>query len=159
MNEEFGYSVLVVEDEAVNRLTLERMLTKKGCLVSCVENGQEAVAALESTSYDCVLMDVRMPVMDGIQATKKIRSLDRRSRNVPVIALTAYAMPGDREKCLDAGMDDGLTARGIFTGQTGMLTMLETCHEQRKKIRQELWMTLSTQSRYVDVTARLTGLI
>lgn len=108
MNEEFGYSVLVVEDEAVNRLTLERMLTKKGCLVSCVENGQEAVVALESTSYDCVLMDVRMPVMDGIQATKKIRSLDRRSRNVPVIALTAYAMPGDREKCLDAGMDDYL---------------------------------------------------
>jgi PAS domain S-box-containing protein len=100
-------SFLLAEDNAVNRLFLNRALRRAGHSVIEAENGKEALEKLASVRVDCVLMDVQMPVMDGMQATRKIR----RSRlgpidpTIPIVAMTAYAMKGDREKCLNAGMD------------------------------------------------------
>jgi CheY-like chemotaxis protein len=74
--------------------------------VEVVENGEQVLAALEKDDYDCILMDVRMPVLDGVEATKKIRQSKSGYKDVPIIALTAHAMLGDRQKFLDAGMDE-----------------------------------------------------
>jgi two-component system, sensor histidine kinase and response regulator len=102
--------VLVVEDKAVNRKVAERLLEKRGHHVSMAENGKEALAALEKDTYDLVFMDVQMPVLDGIEATRSIRVKEKNTAlHQHIIALTAYAMIGDREKFLAAGMDAYLT--------------------------------------------------
>lgn len=84
------------------------MVAQFGYSVDCCSNGREALAALEKTAYHLVLMDVQMPVMDGLEATRMIRSPQSRVKNhaVKIIAMTAYAMKGDRERCLEAGMDE-----------------------------------------------------
>ena len=105
-----GVRVLVAEDNAVNRRVVERMLIKEHCEVDVVVNGLEVVAAMEKKTYDVILMDMQMPEMDGLTATQSIREMERiNSRHVPIVALTANAMKGDRERCLEAGMDDYLT--------------------------------------------------
>jgi len=103
--------VLVAEDNPVNQLLAIRLLEKRGHLVVITANGREALAALEKDTYDLVLMDVQMPVMDGLEATSALRQKEKRDLGIhqPVIALTAHAMKGDRERCLAAGMDDYLT--------------------------------------------------
>jgi two-component system, sensor histidine kinase and response regulator len=89
---------------------LKGLLRTKGYLVEVVNNGREALAALEKRSYDVVLMDVQMPEMDGLEATAAIRGNEKISgAHLPVIAVTAYAMPEDRERCMNAGMDDYLS--------------------------------------------------
>ncbi|NJN64835.1 MAG: response regulator, partial [Acidobacteria bacterium] len=103
-------SVLLVEDNRVNRRVVERMLVKSGHRVTEATNGAEAITALERESFDLILMDVQMPVMDGFEATAAIRARERASRvRTPIVALTAHAMKGDRERCLEAGMDDYLS--------------------------------------------------
>ncbi len=104
--------VLVAEDNAVNQRVIVRLLEKMGHIPIVTFNGQEAVEAYESRPFDLALMDVQMPVMDGLAATKAIReseALHPGRRRLPIMALTAYAMRGDRERCLAAGMDDYLT--------------------------------------------------
>ncbi|OIQ98820.1 signal transduction histidine-protein kinase BarA [mine drainage metagenome] len=100
--------VLVAEDNAANQQVARRLLERRGLRIDTVANGQEALRALETVPYDLVLMDVQMPVMDGLEATRRIRQAGSRVLNpeVPIVALTAYAMAGDRERCLEAGMDD-----------------------------------------------------
>ncbi|OEU64998.1 MAG: hypothetical protein BA863_08745 [Desulfovibrio sp. S3730MH75] len=98
--------VLVAEDEQVNQMLIETLLIKQGIHPVCVKNGQEALEMLESNSFDMVLMDVQMPVLDGMSATKSIRSSGKSYADMPVIALTAYAMGGDKEKFLEAGFSD-----------------------------------------------------
>jgi two-component system sensor histidine kinase EvgS len=100
--------LLLVEDEEINRLSARLILEKKGHQVVTANNGEEALNALRGSPYDCVLMDVQMDVMDGVEATKRIRSgssgvLDAQ---VPIIAMTAYVLTGDREKFIEAGMND-----------------------------------------------------
>ncbi|MCH6258012.1 response regulator [Puniceicoccaceae bacterium K14] len=103
--------VLLVEDNAVNQLVAQGILNNMGFRSDVAANGKEAIKALESLPYDLVLMDVQMPEMDGLEATRVIRDRGSRVRdhNVPVIALTAHAKREDRQTCLDAGMDDYLS--------------------------------------------------
>ena len=101
--------VLVVEDNPVNQKVVCHMLRKMGFGVELAEDGQQGVDRLRNGSFDLVLMDCQMPVMDGYEATRTIRSLNDGRARVPVVALTANAMEGDREKCLAAGMDDYLS--------------------------------------------------
>lgn len=102
--------VLVAEDVAVNRLLMREALQRGGHTVTLVENGQLAVEAVQATDlYDVVLMDIQMPELDGIGATRAIRSLGGRFERLPIIALTANAMEGQQREYIDAGMDDCVT--------------------------------------------------
>ncbi len=102
--------VLVAEDNPANQRLVLRVLEKLGYRADAVANGEEALDALAIAPYDVVLMDVQMPVLDGLSATRRLRAPNSNARNprVPVIALTAHALAGDRERCLEAGMDDYL---------------------------------------------------
>jgi CheY-like chemotaxis protein/HPt (histidine-containing phosphotransfer) domain-containing protein len=102
-------AVLLAEDNSVNQMVAKAMLAKLGVQVEIANNGEEAIAMLAAKNYDLVLMDCQMPVMDGYQATAAIRQIEADSpRHLAIIALTANAMEGDRNKCLEAGMDDYL---------------------------------------------------
>jgi PAS domain S-box-containing protein len=106
-NDALPRKVLVVEDNIVNQRVAMRMLEKHGCRVDVVANGREALDATASIAYDCIFMDCQMPEMDGFEATTLIRQREMQTgQHVPIIAMTANAMHGDREQCLEAGMDD-----------------------------------------------------
>jgi CheY-like chemotaxis protein len=113
--------VLVVEDNRVNSTIAQRLLARAGYDVEVVDNGREAVQAVERANYDVVLMDVQMPGMNGFEATQAIREKEREERRsrTPVVALTALAMPGDVEACLAAGMD------GYIAKPFGVDTLVE----------------------------------
>ena len=102
--------ILVVEDNAVNQRLAVALLTRAGFQAEVANNGEEALSALSRMPFDLVLMDCQMPVLDGYAATRSLRERETRSgEHMPVIAMTANAMQGDEERCLDAGMDDYLT--------------------------------------------------
>jgi CheY-like chemotaxis protein len=99
--------VLLAEDNPVNQKLAVRLLEKQGHAVVVAGTGREALAALEGGSFDVVLMDVQMPEMDGLETTAAIRAREQQGApHVPIIGLTAHAMKGDRERCIEAGMDD-----------------------------------------------------
>jgi len=104
----FQAKALVVDDNAVNQTVAKGMLAKFGIDADIANNGQQAIDRLEQLSYDLVFMDCQMPVMDGYTATQHIRDPQSNVKNhsIPIVAMTANAMQGDREKCMDAGMDD-----------------------------------------------------
>jgi PAS domain S-box-containing protein len=99
-----GYNILVVEDDKVNQKLAHRLLKRKGYGITIVNNGQEAVDIYEDGRFDLILMDIQMPIMDGLTATRHIR--EKAQERIPIIALTAYAIKGDKEKFLKKGMDD-----------------------------------------------------
>ncbi|WP_198555739.1 response regulator [Colwellia sp. 75C3] len=105
---QFKARVLVVEDNAVNQKVAQGLLKKFGIQVDIAANGEEALKSLENLPFDLVLMDCQMPVMDGYEATQKIRLPESKvlNREIPIIAMTANSMQGDRQKCLSIGMDD-----------------------------------------------------
>ena len=105
------FRILLVEDNITNQQVAMGILRKTGVRVDAVANGREAITALEQMPYDLVFMDVQMPVMDGYEATRIIRdkSSNVRDHSIPVIAMTAHAMQRDKEKCLQAGMNDYLS--------------------------------------------------
>ncbi len=101
--------ILVVEDTPLNQKVLLHLLRNLGYQAEAVTNGQEAIDRLSQQHYDLVLMDCQMPVLDGYDATQKLRQLEGKQRHTVVIGVTAYAMMGDRQKCLQSGMDDYLS--------------------------------------------------
>jgi CheY-like chemotaxis protein len=101
--------ILLAEDNLVNQRLAVRFLEKDGHEVVVASNGEEAVAAWLRQPFDLILMDLQMPKMDGFEATLKIRSAETGAVHIPIVALTAHAMNGDRERCLSAGMDDYLS--------------------------------------------------
>jgi signal transduction histidine kinase/DNA-binding response OmpR family regulator len=104
-----GSRILVVEDNEVNRLVAGDLLIELGCLVDFATNGCEGVDAVEAKEFDLVFMDCQMPVMDGLAATREIRRRERGPTRLPIVAFTAHAMQGERERCTAAGMDDYVT--------------------------------------------------
>jgi len=108
----FQGKVLVAEDTLLNQEVAREMLESAGCHVDIVDNGLKAFEAVSSAQYDVIFMDCQMPEMDGYEAAKAIRQREKTEypeQHIPIVALTAHAMAGDRERCLDAGMDDYLT--------------------------------------------------
>ncbi|MBW2465709.1 MAG: response regulator, partial [Deltaproteobacteria bacterium] len=108
--------VLLAEDNEINQQVAVELLEKAGIIVDVVDNGVKALAAVQKKNYDLVLMDIQMPEMDGLKATGKIREMEEQghkkgqmSRKLPIVAMTAHAMSGDREKSLGAGMNDHIT--------------------------------------------------
>jgi CheY-like chemotaxis protein len=106
-----GYTLLVVEDNDINQVIADTLLSEMGFSVDLADNGRQGVEAFQEKSYDLILMDIRMPVMDGLEATREIRGIeadwasDGRPTHVPIIAMTANAMREDRELSREAGMD------------------------------------------------------
>ncbi len=105
-----GAKVLLAEDDPINKVLTETLLSQAGVIVDSVENGQDAYDKIRDETYQVLLMDVQMPVMDGLEATRKVRSWEKQNGKprMTIIALTALATQGDRENCLQAGMDDYL---------------------------------------------------
>jgi len=101
------HRILLTEDNPVNQLIAQKQLELLGFEVDVADNGLEALAAIDRRRYDLVLMDCQMPRLDGYEATRRLRR-HHNGRDLPVIAVTAHAIEGDREKCLAAGMDDYL---------------------------------------------------
>jgi CheY-like chemotaxis protein len=112
-----GLRILVAEDNEVNQLVAKRIFERLGHRVTVVENGQEAISALQRRKFDLIAMDVQMPVMDGLDSTVAIRkSEEKTGGHMPIVAMTAHAMKGDRERCLAAGMD-GYVAKPIRSSE------------------------------------------
>lgn len=104
-----GRSVLLADDNPVNLLVARKMLEQLGCRVAVAENGSQVLERLSADRFALILMDCQMPEVDGFEATARIRAQNGPSQRIPIIALTALAMQGDRDRCLAAGMDDYLT--------------------------------------------------
>ena len=100
-----GARVLLVEDNMLNQELAKILLIRQEMVVTVAENGVEALEALQTETFDCVLMDIQMPVMDGYTATREIRKQPQ-YKDLPIIALTANVMAGDQQKARDAGMDE-----------------------------------------------------
>lgn len=117
--------MLVAEDNRINQMFVTELLKHCGCTCDVTSNGEEALAAMRLYDYDLLLMDCQMPEMDGFTAAQEIRRREadgQLARHHPIIALTANALKGDRERCLDAGMDDYLSKPLEFSQLHTMLT-------------------------------------
>ncbi len=100
-------NILVAEDNVVNQRLVKELLARKNYHVTIVENGLKIFDVLESTRFDAILMDIQMPIMDGLEATSIIREIEKGTgKHIPIIGITAYAVKADKEKCVSAGMDD-----------------------------------------------------
>ena len=99
-------NILLAEDNPVNSKLAATLLKRASFSVCAVEDGQKAIQAVKSNDYDLILMDVQMPEMNGFEATEAIRRMEKQGKHTPIIAMTAHAMKGDKERCLKAGMDD-----------------------------------------------------
>lgn len=101
-----GKRILVADDYPINLELTKEMLTMMECEVDLAEDGVEAVKLHSKNDYDAIFMDIQMPNLDGYKATNKIRESEDKDKHVTIIAITANALQGDKEKCIDAGMDD-----------------------------------------------------
>jgi signal transduction histidine kinase/CheY-like chemotaxis protein/HPt (histidine-containing phosphotransfer) domain-containing protein len=125
-----GLRVLVAEDNPINQKVALRMLTKLGCRADVVGNGLEAIEALRRVPYDLVFMDCNMPELDGFAATEEIRRLEGAHKTTVIVAMTANALKGDRERCISAGMDD-YVAKPV--SQKDLAAVVERWTQQRSR--------------------------
>jgi PAS domain S-box-containing protein len=122
-----GLNILVAEDNSVNQLVMQRLLTKRGHRVVLAPHGKAALDAVECEVFDLIFMDVQMPLIDGFQATREIRRAEAGSASrTPIVALTAHAMSGDRERCLQAGMDAYMTKPVVPKELDDMLKLFDS---------------------------------
>jgi PAS domain S-box-containing protein len=142
-----GIRVLLVEDNDVNRLYTESILKSWKCMIRTAGNGEEAIEIIKAENFDVVLMDVQMPVMDGITCTQIIRQLEGKIRSVPIVALTANATRKETEKCIEAGMNTCLTKP--FTREELYLKLF---HELKIKTPSEDHVAAPMQNRAVDLS-------
>jgi two-component system, sensor histidine kinase and response regulator len=142
--------ILLAEDNAVNRKLATTLLEKRGHIVVVTENGREALDALERERVDLVLMDVQMPVMDGLEAIQAIRAKEQSTRaHLPIIAVTAHAMKGDRERCLEAGADD------YVTKPIRLAELMAAMNRARLGIGSPARAAASASSRHFDIASAL----
>ena len=121
--------VMLAEDNDINQLLARRIFEKMGCMVDIVSNGEEAVQQYQQASYDIIFMDCMMPIMDGFLTTSCIRSLEKQTgKHIPIVAMTANVMKGDRDRCLESGMDDYISKP---IRQEMVLEMLEKWTSQK----------------------------
>jgi PAS domain S-box-containing protein len=144
-----GLHVLLVEDNPANQVVSLMMLRKMGHVVDLVSNGEQALVRLRERTYDAIVMDCQMPVLDGYETTRRIRAgavpgLDPR---VPIVALTAYAMPSDRLKCVEAGMDD-YVAKPVHGDE--LRAALDRCSAGRKPLRENTATAVAASHPVVD---------
>lgn len=137
--------ILLAEDNAVNQKLAVKMLERMGHSVSVAANGQEVLGIWEGQNFDLILMDVQMPMMDGLEATRILREREKTSgQHVPIVAMTAYAMKGDKEKCLEAGMDGyvskPISAQELFETIEGLFQKkdTDTISECRPALRNQI---------------------
>ena len=124
--------VLLAEDNVINQTIAVRVLEKRGHVVTVAQNGQAALHAGETQSFDLILMDIQMPGMDGLEATAAIRKQEiSTGAHLPIIAMTAHALKGDRERCIAAGMD-GNVSKPIRTAE--LLAAIESVLQDSAKI-------------------------
>ena len=129
-----GVRILLAEDNRINALLAKALLERNGCDVVAVANGAEAVEAVKNAPYDMVFMDVHMPIMDGLDATRAIRAFGGSFNNLPIIALTAAAMEEDRRVCVAAGLDDFITKPLEIGALEGVLAKWLKPHHQSSKV-------------------------
>lgn len=131
-HKKFSGRILLAEDSPTNQLVVKTILEKAGIIVDLASNGIEAIEAFERRDYDLILMDVGMPEMDGIEATKRIRQISREGIHTPVIAMTAHVLKGDREDLISAGMDDYLAKPA---SKSRILAMVDKWLESSKDLK------------------------
>ncbi len=142
-------NILLVEDNKTNQKVATLVLQKIGCKVTVAENGLEAVNMVKDGKYDIVLMDCQMPVMDGYEATGKIREImEGETNTIPIIAMTANAIEGDREKCLDAGMDDYMSKP---ISQKEILEKIDFWKDKKSQFKSNSLQCFYTKSNPVDI--------
>lgn len=153
-------SILLAEDTPANQKVVRSVLAKRGHAVSLAQNGREAVDLVRTRDFDVILMDVQMPIMDGYQATAAIRRVQGAAeRPTPIVAMTAHAMRGDREKCLSAGMDAYL-AKPVDVKE--LLTMVEEIGRDERPTRPQVDAAIDTTAdgslAVIDVDAAMSRL-
>lgn len=131
-----SFTVLLAEDNEISMIVASTVLELAGIRFKAVTNGLEVIDALEMDDYDLILMDCQMPLMDGYQAAEAIRVKESGKKHVPIIAMTAFALPGDREKCINAGMDDYITKPFVWEDIDSILMKyLSPGHEKKEVIK------------------------
>ena len=137
--------ILVAEDNPVNQRVITVLLEKRGHSVSLARNGSEAVDVFAKQPFDMIFMDVQMPIMNGYDASLAIRSAERVTGfRTPIIAVTAHAMKGDREQCLNAGMDDYLTKPVVVRDLDAMLKRFQPEGPRNRAESDLLEVTMTT---------------
>lgn len=150
----YSGKVLLVEDNVINQRVARRFLERLGCDVQVVSDGLQAVEAYRRESWGFILMDMQMPVMDGLEATRRIRELEHGKRHTPIVALTANAMMGQLERCLEAGMDDYLTKPLDISRLQDVLDRFMADKEQVKAVTDQVVAPVTDAA--AAVRARLT---
>jgi CheY-like chemotaxis protein len=137
--------VLLVEDNFVNQKVATVLLQRLGLKVKITSNGREAVEAVSNQKFDLILMDCHMPIMDGFEATVAIREIEARTNTYsPIIAVTALAMSGDRERCIAAGMDDYLSKPidiDLLKAKVNHWLRTEVAHSLSSRTNHSIWLS------------------